>query len=104
MSTTPLRTAMPDKAINPKPAEMLNGKPLRIRPRTPPTKAKGTHKKINTVSLTFLKILKIATPFDKITGGHFYLCFNRLLGFIHKTFGVPSTRVDQNGGPAFGIF
>ena len=41
-STTPFRTAMPNRAMNPTPALMLSGIPRSARAKMPPTEAKGT--------------------------------------------------------------
>jgi hypothetical protein len=41
---------MPNNAMNPTAAEMLNGMPRRARAKIPPTAAKGTLKKISVAS------------------------------------------------------
>jgi hypothetical protein len=43
----PFKTATPNKAINPTPAEILNGIPLNHSASTPPMAEKGIAEKIN---------------------------------------------------------
>ncbi len=52
--TTPFRTAIPERAIKPTPADTLKGIPLMSRPKTPPTRAIGTQRKTKRVSSIFL--------------------------------------------------
>ena len=42
MSTTPLSTATPKRAMKPTPAEIEKGSPRRASAKTPPVAAKGT--------------------------------------------------------------
>ena len=51
----PLSTATPNSAINPTPAEMLNGIPLIHSSNTPPTMESGMAEKIMIVSFNELK-------------------------------------------------
>ena len=52
--TRPLSTATPNSAMNPTPAEMLNGMPRRARAKMPPEAAIGTARKISSASRTDL--------------------------------------------------
>ena len=51
----PLSTATPKSAMNPIPADMLNGIPLIRRRKTPPTMESGTAVNIKAASLKELK-------------------------------------------------
>ena len=54
ISTIPFKTAIPNSAINPTPAEILNGKPLIKSKNTPPIAANGIAEKIINASLILL--------------------------------------------------
>ncbi len=56
ISTIPFNTATPNKAINPTPAEILNGIPLIDKANTPPMADKGIAVKINTLCLNDLNV------------------------------------------------
>jgi hypothetical protein len=56
ISTIPFNTATPNKAMNPTPAEILNGIPLISNAKTPPMAAIGIAVKINTACLTEWKV------------------------------------------------
>lgn len=59
MSTIPLRTATPNRAMNPTPAEIENGIPLNHNAHTPPMAANGIAENTNRLSLTFLLLHKV---------------------------------------------
>ena len=54
-NTIPFNTATPNNAINPTPAEILNGIPLNHNASTPPMAEKGIAEKINKQCFKLLK-------------------------------------------------
>ena len=67
--TNPLRTAIPERAINPTPAEIDSGIPRIVKAKIPPVNANGIPEKTNKASRTVPRLIKsrIKIP-NSVTG------------------------------------
>lgn len=77
--TIPFSTATPNKAMNPTPADILNGKPLITRANIPPTIAKGIPEKTSRLCFTELNVMNSSAKIK--TMKRVQLCLIFLLRF-----------------------